>query len=309
MKVVREALARRVGRLPPETTCFRWIDEELPGVTVDLFGDVAIASLYRPAPADEEAALAKALARARPLRAVYVKRRPQEARTSGRASGEVAPTAPVWGEPVELLHCREAGATFEIRPPNGLSVGLYLDARDARGWIRRHAEGREVLNTFAYTCGFAVAARRGGAKRAVNVDASRKVLDWGERNLALNASAVDRQDFLSGDALGWMGRMARRGQRFELVILDPPGFATSKTSRFSAQKDYHRLVAAASSVTREGGLVLAMCNVEAMSSADLDAHLRRGVGARPSRAVARFGASDVDFRQPSTLKCVALELS
>jgi 23S rRNA (cytosine1962-C5)-methyltransferase len=239
---------------------------------------------------------------------VYLKRRPREARESGKAAAEVAPVTPLQGAPVETLVAREAGARFEIRPANGLSVGLYLDARDARAWVRRHAPGRAVLNTFAYTCGFGVAAHLGGATRAVNVDASRKVLDWGEANLALNGGTPQRQDFLSGDAIDWMQRMAKKGQRFDLVILDPPGFATTKTSRFSAQRDYHRLVSAASGVLEAGGQVLAMCNVEAMTPGEVDGHVRRGLGARRFEVVERFGASEVDFRQPSTLKCVAVEL-
>lgn len=308
MKAVREALARRVERLPPETTCFRWIDEELPGVTVDLFEDVAVSSFYRPATADEEVALARALADARRLRAVYVKRRPREAKRSGQAPDEVAPPLPIHGAPVDALTCREAGLSFEIRPGNGLSVGLYLDARDARAWVRQHARGRTVLNTFAYTCGFGVAARKGGAARAVNVDASRRVLDWGARNLALNGLEPDRQDFVSGDAFDWLKRLAKKGQRFEVVILDPPGFATTKASRFSAQRDYHQLVTAAAGVLEPGGVLLALCNVEAMSREDVDAHLRRGLGGRRFRVVERFGASAIDFRQPSTLKCAVVEV-
>lgn len=308
MKAVREALARRLDGLPPETSCFRWIDEELPGVTVDLFEDVAVVSFYRPAPADEELSLARALADVRPLRAVYVKRRPREAKRSGQAPDEVAPPRPIHGEAVDALTCREVGLAFESRPGNGLSVGLYLDARDARAWVRQHARGRTVLNTFAYTCGFGVAARKGGARRAVNVDASRKVLDWGERNLALNGLEPDRQDFLSGDAFDWLKRLAKKGQRFEVVILDPPGFATTKTSRFSAQRDYHQLVTAAAGVLEPGGVLLALCNVEAMSREDVDAHLRRGLGGRRFRVVERFGASAIDFRQPSTLKCAVVEV-
>lgn len=307
MKVVREALARRLERLPSGTTCFRWIDEELAGVTVDLFGDVAILSLYREASADEERALADALAGARTLSAIYVKRRPREARTSGQQVEDAAPVTPLWGSTVETLVCEELGAKFEIRPANGLSVGLYVDARDARAWVRAHASGKSVLNTFAYTCGFGVTARLGGASRAVNVDASRKVLDWGEQNLALNGFEADRNDFLSGDAFDWLARMAKKGQRFDVVILDPPGFATTKTSRFSAQKDYHRLVAAAAGVV-EQGVVLAMCNVEALSVEDVAAHVRRGLASRRFEVVERLGASAVDFRQPSTLKCLVVEV-
>lgn len=307
MKRVREALLRRLGGLPGGTTCFRWLDEELSGVTVDLFGDVAVLGLYRDAGDDEERALADALAEARPLRAVYVKRRPREARDSGRHVDDAAPPSPIWGEPVESLVAEEASARFLIRPPNGLSVGLYLDARDARAWVRAHAAGKRVLNTFAYTCGFGVAAHLGGAARVVNVDASRRVLDWGTDNMALNGLDARPEDFLSGDAFDWLQRFEKKGQRFDLVVLDPPGFATTRRSRFSAQRDYHRLVEAAARVM-DDGLLLAMCNVAALSEAEVSAQVRRGLGARRFEVAARFGASPVDFRQPSALKCLAVKL-
>jgi len=305
VRVLREALERRRSALPADTTCFRWSDEELPGVTVDLFGSVAVLSLYRDAP--DEQALADALLAEPGVASVYVKRRPREARKVANETPELlAPPLPLVGDAVEALQVTELGARFEIRPGNGLSVGLYLDARDARTWVRQQARGRRVLNTFAYTCGFGVAAHLGGAARAVNVDASRKVLDWGETNLALNGFPADRYDFISGDTFDWLARFAKKGEAFELVILDPPGFATTKTSRFTAQRDYHRLVGAAEQVLAKKGLLLAMCNVE-QSDRDFDQQLDRGLGARKLREVARFGASELDFRQPSALRCVALE--
>lgn len=301
-----EALARRTAQLPDGTTCYRWSDEDLPGVTVDRFGPVAILSLYT-GDADERS-IADALLATEGIESVYVKRRPREARKlANEAAEQLAPPAPLAGRVVELLEVQELGVRFEIRPANGLSVGLYLDARDARAWVRANAAGRTVLNTFSYTCGFGVAARLGGATRAVNVDASRKVLDWGARNLSLNGFTADRYDFISGDTFDWLGRFAKKGETFELVVLDPPGFATTKTSRFTAERDYHRLVAAAEQVVSPGGLLLAMCNVEQTTRA-FEEQLLRGLGGREAKEVARFGASAIDFRQPSALRCHALEL-
>lgn len=304
MKILTEALSARRARLPADTTCFRWSDEELPGVTVDLFGDVAVLSLYRDAP--DEAEIADALSPH--VRAVYVKRRPREARKVANESPELlAPSAPLRGEAVESLIVEEQGVKFEIRPGNGLSVGLYLDARAARATVRRLASGRRVLNTFSYTCGFGVAARLGGAARAVNVDASRKVLDWGEANLTLNGFAPDRYDFISGDTFDWLGRFAKKSETFDLIVLDPPGFATTKHSRFTAHRDYHQLVAAAEPVLAKGGALLAMCNVEQLSMRDFTQLVQRGFGSRKFVVRESFGASDVDFKQPSTLKCLVVE--
>ncbi len=306
MTSFREVLATRRARLPTGTTCFRWSDEDLPGVTVDLFADVAVLSLYRDAP--DEQSIAEALAAVPGIRAVYVKRRPREARKVANESPDVlAPPSPLLGAAVDALVVEEQGAKFEIRPGNGLSVGLYLDARDARRWVRENAAGRTVLNTFSYTCGFGVAARLGGAKRAVNLDASRKVLDWGEKNLALNGFEADRYDFISGDTFEWLGRLAKKHETFELVVLDPPGFATTKSSRFSAHRDYHQLAAAAEKVLAPKGLLLAMCNVEQLGLRDFTQQVQRGFGRRKFRQLDAFGASEVDFRQPSTLKCLVFE--
>ncbi len=305
VNVLAEALARRLERLPESTSCFRWIDGELPGVTVDRFGPVAVLSLYRDAP--DELEIAAALAKTEGVEAVYVKRRPREARKLANEAPELlAPLLPIVGKAIETLTVSELGAQFEIRPGNGLSVGLYLDARDARAWVRANAGGRAVLNTFSYTCGFGVAARLGGAKRAVNLDASRKVLDWGERNHLLNSLSVDRYDFVSGDTFDWLGRFAKKGESFDLVILDPPGFATTKTSRFTAERDYHRLVEAAAKVTSPSGVILAMCNV-AQSERAFEDQISRGLTGRKYKAVNRFGAG-FDFVD-ADLRCHLVELS
>lgn len=308
MNVLADALARRRSKLPTETTCFRWVDGELPQVSVDLFGDVAIVSFYRTTSVTEELDLAAALAACHPLRAVYVKRRPREARrAANEARAQVAPVTPLLGEPVAPFLCHELGVAFEVRPDNGLSVGLYLDARDARAFVRANAAGRRVLNTFAYTCGFGVAARLGGATRAVNVDLSRKVLDWGALNLAHNGLAADRVDLLAGDVFDWLGRFAKKAEQFDLIVLDPPGFAGAGRRRFSGQRDYHQLVAAAAPLLAPGGLLLALCNVEAMTQRELELHVERGFGGRAPKRTHSFGASATDFCPPSALKCLVFE--
>lgn len=289
---------QRVARLPADTDAFRWIDE--PDLTVDVFGEVAVLSLYRSRSSEEEAALAHKLSESARLSAIYLKRRPREAH--GKASADVAPVVPLWGSGVETIEIGEAGAKFEIRPGNGLSVGLYLDARDARAWVRANASGRTVLNLFSYTCAFGVAARLGGAKRAVNVDLSRKVLEWGERNLALNGFVPDRRDFIAGDCFDWLARFAKKEERFGLVVLDPPSFSSTGGRRFRAETDYAELVVAASRVVAPAGLLVCCCNLETMTAARFEQQLKVTGATR----LAGFGASQVDFAQPSALKVVAL---
>jgi len=227
---------------------------DLGDYTVDLFGDVAVLSTY--VEGVDEQGVAAALAAEHGLRAVYVKRRPKKAQ--GAVTFDLAPTKPIWGSPVDSVVAVEQGMKFEIRPANGLSVGLYVDAREARAWVFANTLRRTVLNLFSYTCGFGVAARLGGATRAVNVDLSRKVLDWGEANYALNGLTIDKRDFVAGDTFEWIKRFEKKGERFELVVLDPPSFATSGRTRFSAAKDYPKLLAQAAQL---GDVVLACCNL------------------------------------------------
>ncbi len=308
-RALEAALTRRRDRLPADTDLWRAVDGELDGVEVDCFGAVAVLSLFRAATPEEERALAEAVAELLPAKSVYLKRRPKEARRAANESADwVAPPVPLVGPEVPSLVCRELGLSFEIRPANGLSVGLYVDARDARAWVRAQAGGARVLNGFAYTCGFGVAAGKGGAARAVNVDLSRKVLDWGARNTELNALLAERRDFISGDVFEWLKRFAKKDERFELVILDPPGFSTAKEGRFTAARDYHRLVAAALPVVAQRGRLLCLCNVAALSERELEAQVLRGASARRGRVVERFGASPIDCAQPSRLKVLVVEV-
>jgi 23S rRNA (cytosine1962-C5)-methyltransferase len=172
--------------------------------------------------------------------------------------------------PERFVIC-ENGAKFELSFAEGYSVGLFLDQRDNR---RRFLTGHiaadfslktqdprhEVLNTFAYTCGFSVCAALGGA-RTTSLDLSKKYLEWGKRNFALNGLDPAQHDFIYGDTFDWLRRLAKKGRVFDVVVLDPPTFSQSKESGvFRAEKDYGKLVAAAVAVLKPSGVLLASTN-------------------------------------------------
>jgi len=284
----RAALGRRALAAPPGLACYRLANAEadgLPGLTADRFGDVVVLSLYREFSGEEEAAALDAAVEAWTPRALYLKRRPREARVVANTDrAEVSPETPARGEQVASCVVEENGLRYDIRPGAGLSVGLFLDMREVRAWVQEHAAGKTVLNTFSYTCGFSVAARAGGAARVLNVDASRRVLDWGEDNHRLNGLAVDRRDFVAGDVFEWLKRLGKKGECFDLVILDPPSFATTRTSRFSAARDYPELVAQAAGLLAPGGTLLACCNLSGLTPARHAASVAEGL-ARSSRRV------------------------
>ncbi len=292
--------------LPSATDAYRLVDST--DYTVDVFKSVAVLSLYRPYSSKDERTLSAEVATKSGCTSVYLKRRPRQAHgVASQTPEQVAPPAPVVGEPVESVEVKEGGARFQIRPGNGLSVGLYLDARDARAWVRGHSRGLKVLNLFSYTCGFGISALLGGATRAVNIDLSRKVLDWGEANTALNGFTPDRRDFISGDCFDWLARFAKKNEQFDLVVLDPPSFSNANGKRFRAETDYGELVTALNPVLAKGGTLLACCNLETLGASPLERLAIAGLGGR-AKKLAAFGASAVDFTQPPAFKAVALKV-
>jgi 23S rRNA (cytosine1962-C5)-methyltransferase len=106
-----------------------------------------------------------------------------------------------------------------------------------------------------------LAGLAGGAARALNLDLSRRWLAWGQENYRLNGFEPDDRDFVFGDVFDWLARFARRGETFDLVILDPPSFSKTKSGRFSVAKDYAQLAEIAARVVAPGGQLLACANL------------------------------------------------
>lgn len=305
IKALKQARERRAPLLADASTrCFRLLHgdaEGLPEVTLDTFNDVQVLSLYRDFSPEEEQALLDAVEEVGAPQSLYLKRRPKEARVVANTQKEqLAPERAARGPDVPELETLEGGLRYRIRPGQGLSVGLYLDMREGRAWLRKQAVGAQVLNLFAYTCAFGVVAKAGGAQRVLNVDASRRVLDWGQENAALNGQASDPYDYLAGDALEWLPRLARKEERFDYVILDPPSFATTRGSRFSAARDYARLAAAGARLVRPGGCLVACCNLASLTGPRFEVLVEEGLAGakRQGQLAARMGPSPVDFPAP-----------
>lgn len=298
---ITAALARRQTLFnTPDTDAFRLLHQAadgVPGLTVDRFAGVLVANVYgaqRLTPG--QARNLRTLAAEVEARAVYVKYRPQHASTLTAAQREaLAPAAPWLGAAVPELIAYENGLRYLIRPGAGLSVGLFLDMRETRAWVRAQAAGRTVLNCFAYTCGFGVAAAAGGAARVVNLDAARTVLEWGRQNYAVNGLPAGEQDFIFGDVFDWLQRFGRRGQTFDLVIVDPPSYATTKHSRFSVSRDYATLAAQAARVVAPGGWLVACANAAELPERTWLKQLRAGLNHRPARFSHTTHEPELDF--------------
>ena len=131
---------------------------------------------------------------------------------------------------------QERGLKFEIDFTAGYSVGLFCDQRANRARLES-LRPRRVLNCFAYTGAFSVAAARAGAE-TLDLDLSRKSLERGRANLALNGFSADRHRFIADDVFAVLPRLARRGEKFDAIILDPPTFSRGAKGRvFRAERD------------------------------------------------------------------------
>ncbi|WP_027460379.1 class I SAM-dependent rRNA methyltransferase [Deinococcus murrayi] len=291
-------LARRAHLPAGSTTLYRAAHTTETGglFALDLAGDAAVLSLYADLSAEEEGALAAACGALPGVAGVYLKRRPVEARHAANVAREhLAPPAPVWGEARPEVTALEGGVPFLIRPGGDLSIGLFPDARPLRAWVRAQVPpGGRVLNTFAYTCGFGLSAALGGAGVVKNVDLSRKVLAWGQENYALSGLAAPDTDFLYGDVFEWLGRLRKRGDRFDLVVLDPPSFARGKAGVWRAERDYGRLAALAAQVTALGGRVLAVTNHAGLSPAAFERMVAAGLAGagRRGQLLTRLGTGE-----------------
>jgi 23S rRNA (cytosine1962-C5)-methyltransferase len=149
----------------------------------------------------------------------------------------------------------EDGAKYRINLQRSQNHGLFLDMAEGRRWVRAHAQGHKVLNLFAYTCAFSVAALQGGAKEVVNLDMSQGALATGQQNHPLNGIHSGAK-FLAHDLFSSWGKVTRMGP-YGLVIADPP---SHQKGSFVANKDWPRLVRRLPDLLRPGGHALLCLN-------------------------------------------------
>ena len=181
----------------------------------------------------------------------------------------------VRGVTEEKFPVRENGLTFLVGFDEGLSTGLFIDQRENR-WrlLQMNLRGKSVLNTFAYTCAFSVGAAKVGAA-ATSVDLSQKYLEWGKENFRANNLATDGHEFLSGDVFEWFKRFAKRGRQWDVVILDPPTFSTTKDGRrFQAERDYGDLAAQAMGLVARGGILFCSTNQRTLAPEKFETTVR-----------------------------------
>jgi 23S rRNA (cytosine1962-C5)-methyltransferase len=282
-------------------------------VEVDVYGNYAVVSLA----SDEALGMRDAIydaVHSLGFAGVYAKLRPRKASTLvDTRRDDVAPAAPVRGSAAsDPLWVRELGVEYAVRLGDGLSTGIFLDQRAGRRWVRDVSRSRRVLNLFAYHGAFTVAALVGGASHTVTVDASGAALERARENLARHgADGAAAHRLVKADAAAWL---ASAHERFDVVVLDPPSYSTTKHGTFRAERDYRRLAALAIARVAKGGALLASTNLRRMSEAAFRSLLEGAArdARRDARAV-RMMPNPLDHPpppgEPWHLKNVRIELA
>jgi len=151
---------------------------------------------------------------------------------------------------------REGDLIFRVNLSDYLDTGLFLDARKKRELIRSESAGKRVLNLFAYTCSLSVCAAKGGARQVDSVDLSNTYLDWGRINFAVNKlKPCDSYSFIQSDVNNFLSQAVKKNLRWDIIVLDPPGFSNSKRTRYTLdiRRDYTELIRGCLSLLSPGG--------------------------------------------------------
>jgi len=168
----------------------------------------------------------------------------------------------------------EHGVPLEVHPLGGLNVGLFTDMREQRRGLARFAAGKRVLNLFAYTGALGLACARAGAASVTNVDTSAGVNAWAAGNFGRSGFGAGdaRARFETGDATRFLQRAARDKERYDLVLIDPPGASSAAGVSWALGRDYPDLIAKAAAVISPDGLLWLASNAADVGALSKLAH-------------------------------------
>ncbi|QHB32247.1 23S rRNA (cytosine(1962)-C(5))-methyltransferase RlmI [Yersinia canariae] len=225
----------------------------LPGMTIDRFQNFLVLQLLSAGAEYQRAALVSALQQCYPECSIYdrsdvsVRKKEGLPLTQGTVCGEMPPA---------LLPITEHGMQLLVDIQQGHKTGFYLDQRDSRLAARHYADGRRVLNCFSYTGAFAVAALMGNCQQVISVDTSQAVLDIAKQNVELNQLDLSKAEFIRDDVFQLLRNYRAQGEKFDMIIMDPPKFVENKSQLASACRGYKDINMLAIQLLRPGGILL-----------------------------------------------------
>ena len=288
-----------------DTDAYRLANAEgdgLPGLTVDCYGDYLVVQLYCAGWRPYLPTVTKVLQDLLRPAGIYEKSRPQKTRQLEAVSDTkkygrlIAGTASP--QPMQV---RENGLNFLVNLEQGLNTGLFLDQRKNRRDLMTRVQGKRLLNLFAYTAAFSVAAVAGGASQVTSVDASPTYTEWAKANFGANRLNPKRHEFIVGDCLSVLHELVRQGKSYDIIVMDPPSFSTTSSSRFTTRGGTSDLVAAALPLLQPGGLLITSSNHQKVDVSDYLKELRRGaLQAGAGLQVISLSGQPEDFPYPVT---------
>lgn len=253
---IRKSLERRdVLRQDLHTTAFRVVNAEsdlLPGLVADRYADYVAVQFLTAGAERWRAEILDALEQLLRPRGIYersdvdVRQKEGLRPAKGLVRGQ---------EPPDFVEILEHARRFLVDVKNGQKTGFYLDQRENRRRVARYSADREVLNCFSYTGGFSVYAGAAGATVIVNVDSSAEALAVARRNMALNALKIGNDEYIADNVFHVLRRYRDEGRTFDMVILDPPKFASSQAQVRSATRGYKDINLLAMQILRPGGFL------------------------------------------------------
>jgi 23S rRNA (cytosine1962-C5)-methyltransferase len=314
---IEEAFQKRQSLLETDTNSYRLIHGEndgLPGLVADVYDQVLVVKLYSliwkpflrmifPQLLDTSGCQTLVLRLSRQLQEL-----PQE--LPGLHDGQVLQGAL---EKEEVIF-KEHGLLFSANPVKGHKTGYFLDHRHNRKRVGELAEGKKVLDVFAYAGGFSVHALAGGAREVTSLDISSQALEMARQNVRLNFGEDAHHKIMSVDAFEGMEQLIKKKKPFDLIIIDPPSFAKRASERERALQKYAQLTALGIQLLSERGiLVMASCSSRVSAADFFEKVLERArQSGRPFQEMERH-LHDVDhpigFPEGAYLKCIYLQFA
>jgi len=252
-RLARALAARELPGVPPKACRLVAAEADgLPGLIADRYADFTVCQFLAAGVERYKAEIADALLDLTGCAGIY-----ERSDAEVRAKEGLTPLAGLLrgAEPPDRVEIAEGPARFLVDVRAGHKTGFYLDQRDNRRLVASLAAGRTVLNCFAYTGGFGVAAALGGAAAVTHVETSAAALDLARSNAALNGVEHVPARYMEADAFAQLREMRDAGERFDLVVLDPPKFADSKANLERACRGYKDVNLLAARLLAPGGLL------------------------------------------------------
>jgi 23S rRNA (cytosine1962-C5)-methyltransferase len=226
----------------------------LSGLTVDRYDRWLVAQFTSLGLAQRRELFAELLAELTGAEGIYLRTE----RGIGKLEGLELHDVPLWGQtPSQAVTVEEGGLRFLVNLAEGQKTGFYLDQRDNRRAVAALTTGRRVLDAFCYSGGFGLHAARAGALSVVGVDSSEPALELARANARLNG--LENVSFVAADVFDHLAALAEAGERFGVVVLDPPKFARSQDAVEEALRGYRRLQTLGLRLLEPDGVLVTCC--------------------------------------------------